>query len=38
MGIARSTVRIGQNPTKEQLKQIRKIAKKPINYEETWAL
>jgi uncharacterized protein (DUF4415 family) len=32
MGITRSTVRVGQKPTKEQLKQIRAIAKKPIHY------
>ena len=32
MGITKSTVRVGQKPTKEQLKQIREIAKKPINY------
>jgi uncharacterized protein (DUF4415 family) len=31
MGIIRSTVRIGEKPTKEQLKQIREIAKKPIH-------
>ena len=34
MGIIRSTVRVGQKPTEEQLKQIRKIAKKPIHYTE----
>ena len=27
-------VRVGQKPTKEQLKQIREIAKKPIRYTE----
>jgi len=32
MGITRSTVRVGQKPTKEQLKKIREIAKKPIHY------
>ena len=32
MGITRSTVRVGQKPTKEQLKEIREIAKKPIHY------
>ena len=32
MGITKSTVRVGQKPTKEQLKQIREIAKKPIKY------
>ena len=32
MGITRSTVRVGQKPTKEQLKQINEIAKKPIHY------
>ena len=32
MGIIRSTVKVGQKPTKEQLKQIREIAKKPIHY------
>ncbi|MCL2066520.1 MAG: BrnA antitoxin family protein [Treponema sp.] len=34
MGITRSTVRVGQKPTKEQLKQIREIAKKPVHYTE----
>ena len=34
MGITRSTVRVGQKPTNEQLKQIREIAKKPIHYTE----
>ena len=34
MGITRSTVRAGQKPTKEQLKQIRDIAKRPIHYTE----
>ena len=34
MGITRSTVRVGQKPTKEQLKQIKEIAKKPIHYTE----
>ena len=34
MGITRSTVQVGQKPTKEQLKQIREIAKKPIHYTE----
>ena len=32
MRITKSTVRVGQKPTKEQLKQIREIAKKPIHY------
>ena len=32
MGITRSMVRVGQKPTKEQLRQIRAIAKKPIHY------
>jgi len=32
MGITRSTVKVGQKPTEEQLKQIREIAKKPIHY------
>jgi uncharacterized protein (DUF4415 family) len=32
MGITKSTVRVGQKPTKEQLKQIREIAKRPIHY------
>ncbi|MCL2443009.1 MAG: BrnA antitoxin family protein [Treponema sp.] len=32
MGITSSTVRVGQKPTKEQLKQIREIAKRPIHY------
>ena len=31
VGITRSTVRVGQKPTKEQLKQIREITKKPIH-------
>ena len=31
MGITRSTVRVDQKPTKEQLRQIREIAKKPIH-------
>ena len=34
MGITRSTVKVGQKPTKEQLKQIRIIAKRPIHYTE----
>jgi uncharacterized protein (DUF4415 family) len=34
MGITSSTVRVGQKPTKEQLRQIREIAKKPIHYTE----
>ncbi len=34
MGITRSTVKVGQKLTKEQLKQIREIAKKPIHYTE----
>jgi uncharacterized protein (DUF4415 family) len=34
MGIARSTVKVGQKPAKEQLRQIREIAKKPIHYTE----
>ncbi|MCL2879307.1 MAG: BrnA antitoxin family protein [Treponema sp.] len=34
MGIIKSTVRAGQKPTKEQLKQIREISKKPIRYTE----
>jgi len=34
MGITRSTVMVGQKPTKEQLKQINEIAKKPIHYTE----
>jgi len=32
MGITKSTIKVGQKPTKEQLKQIREIAKKPIRY------
>jgi len=32
MGITKSTVRVGQKPTKEQLQQIREIAKRPIHY------
>jgi uncharacterized protein (DUF4415 family) len=34
MGIIKSTVSIGQKPTKEQLKQVKKIAKRPIHYTE----
>jgi len=34
MGITRSTVKVGQKPTDEQLRQIREIAKKPIRYTE----
>ena len=34
MGITRSTVKVGQKPTEEQLKQIGEIAKKPIHYTE----
>jgi uncharacterized protein (DUF4415 family) len=34
MGITKSTVKVGQKPTKEQLKEIRAIAKKPIHYTE----
>jgi uncharacterized protein (DUF4415 family) len=34
MGITKSTVVVGQKPTKDQLKQIREIAKKPIHYTE----
>ena len=34
MGITKSTVKVGQKPTKEQLKQIREIAKRPIHYTE----
>ena len=34
MGITKSTVQVGQKPTKEQLKQIQEIAKKPIHYTE----
>jgi uncharacterized protein (DUF4415 family) len=34
MGITKSTVKVGQKPTKEQLKQLREIAKKPIHYTE----
>jgi uncharacterized protein (DUF4415 family) len=34
MGITKSTVWVGQKPTKEQLKQIKEIAKKPIHYTE----
>ena len=32
MGIITSMVKIGQKPTKEQLKQLREIAKRPIHY------
>ena len=32
MGITKSTVKVGQKPTKEQLKQIKELAKKPIHY------
>jgi uncharacterized protein (DUF4415 family) len=34
MGITKSTVWVGQKPTKEQLKRIKEIAKKPIHYTE----
>ena len=34
MGITRSTVKVGQKPTKEQLRKIREIAKRPIHYTE----
>ena len=34
MGITRSIIKVGQKPTKEQLKQIREIAKRPIHYTE----
>jgi len=34
MGITSSTVWVGQKPTKEQLKRIKEIAKKPIHYTE----
>jgi uncharacterized protein (DUF4415 family) len=34
MGIITSTVRVGEKPTKEQLKQLKAIAKKPIHYTE----
>ena len=34
MGITTSTVKVGQKPTKEQLKQIQEIAKRPIHYTE----
>jgi uncharacterized protein (DUF4415 family) len=32
MAIIKSMVEVGQKPTKEQLKQLREIAKKPIHY------
>ncbi|MDR2096868.1 MAG: BrnA antitoxin family protein [Treponema sp.] len=34
MAIITSTVKAGQKPTKEQLKEIRRAAKKPIRYTE----
>jgi uncharacterized protein (DUF4415 family) len=34
MAIITSTVKVGQKPTKEQLKEIRHAAKKPIRYTE----
>jgi uncharacterized protein (DUF4415 family) len=34
MAIITSTVKVGQKPTKEQLKEIRRAAKKPIRYTE----
>jgi hypothetical protein len=34
MAIITSTVKVGQKPTKEQLKEIRQAAKKPIRYTE----
>jgi uncharacterized protein (DUF4415 family) len=34
MGITKSTVWVGQKPTKEQLKRIKEISKKPIHYTE----
>ena len=32
MGITRSTVMVGQKPSKEAIKEARKAARKPINY------
>ena len=32
MGIIKSTVRVGQKPPKEVIEEIKKAAKKPINY------
>ena len=32
MGIIKSTVRVGQKPPKEAIKEARRAAKKPINY------
>jgi uncharacterized protein (DUF4415 family) len=34
MGITRSTVRVGQKPPKEAIKEARKAARRPINYTE----
>jgi len=34
MGITRSTVRVGQKPPKEAIKEVRKAARKPIRYTE----
>jgi uncharacterized protein (DUF4415 family) len=34
MGIIRSTVRVGQKPPKEAIKEARKAARKPIHYTE----
>ena len=34
MGITRSTVRVGQKPPKEVIKEIRRAARKPIRYTE----
>ena len=34
MGIIKSTVRVGEEPPKEVIKRLKKIAKQPINYTE----
>jgi uncharacterized protein (DUF4415 family) len=34
LGIITSTVKVGQKPTREQMKQLKAIAKKPIHYTE----
>jgi len=34
MGIIRSTVRVGQKPPKEVIQEVRRAARKPINYTE----
>ena len=32
MGITKSTVKVGQKPTKAQLQQLQELAKKPVHY------